>query len=197
MTQDMSTGPSREQALELFLRYNQSESLYRHALSVEAVMRYMARKHGEDEEKWGVIGLIHDLDYEKYPEQHCTMTEKILKEEGWPEEYVRAVISHGYGICSDTEPKTLLEKTLFAIDELTGLVNTSALVRPSRSVMDMEARSVRKKWTDKRFAAGVDRSVIEKGAAMLGTDLNDLITDTIMGMREVAEEIGLKGNPSL
>lgn len=197
MTQDMSTGPTREQALELFLRYNQSESLYRHALSVEAVMRYMARKHGEDEEKWGVIGLIHDLDYEKYPEQHCTMTEKILKEEGWPEEYVRAVISHGYGICSDTEPKTLLEKTLFAIDELTGLVNTSALVRPSRSVMDMEARSVRKKWTDKRFAAGVDRSVIEKGASMLGTDLNDLITDTIMGMREVAEEIGLKGNPSL
>ncbi len=197
MTQDMSTGPTREQALELFLRYNQSESLYRHALSVEAVMRYMARKHGEDEEKWGVIGLIHDLDYEKYPEQHCTMTEKILKEEGWPEEYVRAVISHGYGICSDTEPKTLLEKTLFAIDELTGLVNTSALVRPSRSVMDMEARSVRKKWTDRRFAAGVDRSVIEKGAAMLGTDLNDLITDTIMGMREVAEEIGLKGNPSL
>jgi len=197
MKQDMSTGPTREQALEIFLRYNQSESLYRHALSVEAVMRYMARKHGEDEEKWGVIGLIHDLDYEKYPEQHCTMTEKILKEEGWPEEYVRAVISHGYGICSDTEPKTLLEKTLFAIDELTGLVNTSALVRPSRSVMDMEARSVRKKWTDKRFAAGVDRSVIEKGAAMLGTDLNDLITDTIMGMREVAEEIGLKGNPSL
>jgi len=197
MKQDMSTGPTREQALEIFLRYNQSESLYRHALSVEAVMRYMARKHGEDEEKWGVIGLIHDLDYEKYPEQHCTMTEKILKEEGWPEEYVRAVISHGYGICSDTEPKTLLEKTLFAIDELTGLVNTSALVRPSRSILDMEARSVRKKWTDKRFAAGVDRSVIEKGAAMLGTDLNDLITDTIMGMREVAEEIGLKGNPSL
>jgi putative nucleotidyltransferase with HDIG domain len=193
----MITEPTREQALELFLRYNQSESLYRHALSVEAVMRYMARKNGENEEKWGVIGLIHDLDYEKYPEQHCTMTERILREEGWPEEYVRAVISHGYGICSDTEPQTLLEKTLFAIDELTGLVNTSALVRPSRSILDMEARSVRKKWTDRRFAAGVDRSVIEKGAAMLGTDLNDLITDTIMGMREVAEEIGLKGNPGL
>lgn len=197
MTHNMSTKPTREQALELFLRYNESESLYRHALSVEAVMRYMARKNGEDEEKWGVIGLIHDLDYEKYPEQHCTMTEKILHEEGWPEEYVRAVISHGYGICSDTEPQTLLEKTLFAIDELTGLVNTSALVRPSRSILDMEARSVRKKWTDRRFAAGVDRSVIEKGAAMLGVDLNDLITDTIMGMREVAEEIGLKGNTGL
>lgn len=197
MTHNMSTEPTRKQALELFLRYNESESLYRHALSVEAVMRYMARKNGEDEEKWGVIGLIHDLDYEKYPEQHCTMTESILREEGWPEEYVRAVISHGYGICSDTEPQTLLEKTLFAIDELTGLVNTSALVRPSRSILDMEARSVRKKWTDRRFAAGVDRSVIEKGAAMLGTDLNDLITDTIMGMREVADEIGLKGNPGL
>lgn len=197
MTHIMSTKPTREQALELFLRYNESESLYRHALSVEAVMRYMARKNGEDEEKWGVIGLIHDLDYEKYPEQHCTMTEKILHEEGWPEEYVRAVISHGYGICSDTEPQTLLEKTLFAIDELTGLVNTSALVRPSRSILDMEARSVRKKWTDRRFAAGVDRSVIEKGAAMLGVDLNDLITDTIMGMREAAEEIGLKGNTGL
>lgn len=180
--------PTREEAVELFRRYNRSDSLYKHALSVEAVMRYMARKHGEDEEKWGIIGLVHDLDYEMYPDQHCTMTEKILKEEGWPVDYVRAVVSHGYGICSDTEPLTLLEKTLFAIDELTGLVTTSALVRPSRSVLDMEAKSVRKKWTDKRFAAGVDRSVIEKGAAMLGVDLNDLISDTISGMREV--EIG-------
>ncbi len=186
--------PTREEALELFRRYNKSDSLYKHALSVEAVMRYMARKHGEDEEKWGIIGLVHDLDYEMYPDQHCTMTEKILKEEGWPEEYVRAVVSHGYGICSEVEPLTLLEKTLFAIDELTGLVTTSALVRPSRSVLDMEAKSVRKKWTDKRFAAGVDRSVIEKGAAMLNVDLNDLISDTISGMREVAEDIGLYGN---
>jgi predicted hydrolase (HD superfamily) len=143
-----------------------------------------------------IIGLIHDLDYEMYPEQHCTMTEKILKQEGWPEDYVRAVISHGYGICSDTEPLSLLEKTLFAIDELTGLVTTSALVRPTRSVLDMEARSVLKKWNDRRFAAGVDRGVIERGAAMLGVELNDLITDTIMGMREAAEEIGLKGNPA-
>jgi len=191
----MTTKPSREQALELFRKYNKSDSLYKHALSVEAVMRYMARKHGEDEEMWGVIGLIHDLDYEMYPDRHCVMTEKIMREEGWPEEYIRAVISHGYGICSDAEPGTLLEKTLFAIDELTGLVTTSALVRPSRSVLDMEARSVRKKWTDKRFAAGVDRSVIELGAANLGVDLNELITDTIMGMREAADEIGLRGNP--
>jgi putative nucleotidyltransferase with HDIG domain len=189
--------PTREEGLALFRKYNKTESLFRHALSVEAVMRYMARKQGEDEDMWGVIGLIHDLDYEMYPDQHCKMTEKIMREHEWPEDYIRAVISHGYGICSDTEPQTLLEKTLFAIDELTGLVTTSALVRPSKSVLDMEARSVRKKWTDKKFAAGVDRSVIEKGAASLGVDLNDLITDTIMGMRVVAEEIGLKGNPGL
>lgn len=189
------TKPTREEGLELFRKYNKSESLYRHALSVEAVMRYMARKHGEDEEMWGVIGLIHDLDYEMYPDQHCKITEVIMREEGWPDEYIRAVISHGYGICSDARPQTLLEKTLFAIDELTGLVTTSALVRPSRSVLDMEAKSVLKKWNDRKFAAGVDRGVIEKGAADLGVELKDLVSDAIAGMREVAEEIGLKGNP--
>jgi predicted hydrolase (HD superfamily) len=186
--------PTREQALALFRQYNQSESLLKHALAVEGVMRYMARKAGEDEEKWGIIGLIHDLDWEMYPDQHCKMTEKILRENSWPEEYIRAVLSHGWGLASDVEPVSLLEKTIFAVDELTGLVATSALVRPSRSVLDMEAKSVKKKWNDKRFAAGVDRSVIEKGAAMLGVSLHDLITDCIMGMRDVAEEIGLKGN---
>ena len=185
--------PTREQALELFKQYNKTESLMKHALSVEAVMRYMARKEGEDEDKWGVIGLIHDLDYEMYPEQHCIMTEKILRENGWPEEYIRAVLSHGWGLASDVEPVTRLEKTIYAIDELTGLVTTSALVRPSRSLLDMEARSVRKKWNDRKFAAGVDRTVIEKGAEMLGVSLDDLIHHCIMGMREVAEEIGLKG----
>lgn len=185
--------PDREHAIELFRKYNKSESLYKHALAVEGVMRYMARKSGADEDKWGIIGLIHDLDYEMYPEQHCTMTRKILEENSWPQEYIRAVMSHGWGLATDTEPVTLLEKTIYAMDELTGLVATSALVRPSKSVMDMEARSVKKKWTDKKFAAGVDRSVIEKGAAMLGTSLDDLITDCIMGMREVADQIGLKG----
>ncbi len=186
--------PTREAALDLFKKYNKSESLYRHALSVESVMKYMAAKAGEDIEKWGIIGLIHDLDYEIYPDQHCTMTKKILEENGWPEDYIRAVMSHGYGLVTDVEPVTRLEKTIYAIDELTGLVTTSALVRPSRSVLDMEPKSVKKKWTDKRFAAGVDRSVIEKGAAMLGVSLDDLIADCIMGMRTVAEEIGLKGN---
>jgi putative nucleotidyltransferase with HDIG domain len=185
--------PTREMALELFRKYNKTESLTKHALSVEGVMRYMARKAGADEEKWGIIGLIHDLDYEMYPEQHCKMTEKILRENEWPEEYIRAVLSHGWGLASDVKPDSLLERTIYAIDELTGLVATSALVRPSRSVLDMEARSVKKKWNDKKFAAGVDRSVIEKGAEMLGVTLDELITDCIMGMREVAEEIGLKG----
>lgn len=183
--------PTREEALALLKKYNKSESLLKHAYAVEGVMRFMARKAGEDEEKWGIIGLIHDLDYEMYPEQHCIMTEKILRENHWPEDYIRAVLSHGWGLASDVEPVTRLEKTIYAVDELTGLVATSALVRPSKSVLDMEARSVKKKWNDRRFAAGVDRSVIEKGAAMLGVSLDDLITDCIIGMREVADKIGL------
>jgi len=189
-----SITPTRNIAFELFKRYNKSESLIKHALSVEGVMRYMAKKNGEDEEKWGIIGLVHDLDYEIYPDQHCTMTEKILRENNWPEEYIRAILSHGWGLASDVKPVSLLERTIYAIDELTGLVATSALVRPSKSVLDMEARSVKKKWNDKKFAAGVDRSVIEKGAEMLGVNLEDLITDCIMGMREVAKEIGLGGH---
>jgi putative nucleotidyltransferase with HDIG domain len=188
-----TTIPSREEAYALLTQYNKSESLIKHALAVEAVMRYFARKRGQDEAMWGIVGLLHDLDYEAYPQEHCRKSAEILKENGWPDPYIRAVVSHGWGICSDVRPETELEKVLYAVDELTGLVATSALVRPSRSVMDLEAASVKKKWKDKRFAAGVDRSIIEKGAAMLGMDLTDLITDTILGMREVAREIGLKG----
>ncbi len=191
-----TTTPTREDAWELFKKYNKSESLTKHALAVEGVMRYMARKYGEDEEKWGIVGLVHDLDYEMYPDQHCKKTEEILRAEGWPEEYIRAVVSHGWGIVTDVKPESLMERVLYAVDELTGLVVTSALVRPSKSVLDMKAKSVKKKWKDKRFAAGVNREVIEQGAAMLEVELTDLITDTIMGMREVAEEIGLKGNPA-
>jgi predicted hydrolase (HD superfamily) len=184
--------PTRAEAFALLKEYNQSESLIKHALAVEGVMRYMARKRGRDEEKWGVVGLIHDLDYEKYPDQHCLKTEEILKNKNWPEDYIRAVVSHGWGICTDVQPQTEMEKVLYAIDELTGLVVTTALVRPSKSVMDLKAKSVKKKWKDKRFAAGVDRSIIERGAQMLNMEIGDLITDTIMGMREVAEDIGLK-----
>ncbi len=185
--------PTRAAAWELLNTYNQSESLIKHALAVEGVMRHMARKYGEDEELWGIVGLIHDLDYEQFPDQHCRKTEEILKQNDWPDHLVRAVISHGYGICTDVEPLSTLEKVLFAVDELTGLVATTALVRPTKSVMDLKAKSVKKKWKDQRFAAGVDRGIIEKGAAMLEVELGELITDTIMGMQEVADDIGLRG----
>ncbi|GAB6909906.1 Metal dependent phosphohydrolase [Desulfosarcina cetonica] len=188
--------PTRQAALTLLKTYNQSDSLIKHAYAVEGVMRYMARKYGEDEETWGIVGLIHDLDYEQFPDQHCAKTEDILRQNQWPEHLIRAVVSHGWGICSDVKPESTMEKVLYAIDELTGLVATSALVRPTKSVMDMTAKSVKKKWKDKRFAAGVDRSIIQQGADMLGVELGDLITDTIMGMREVAEAVGLKGDAS-
>jgi putative nucleotidyltransferase with HDIG domain len=185
--------PTRAEAWALLKQYNQNEALIKHALAVEAVMRYCARKRGQDVEKWGVIGLVHDLDYEQFPERHCHKTADILRERGWPAEYVRAVLSHGWGICTEVEPQNDLEKTLYAMDELTGLVAATALVRPSRSVLDMEPKSVKKKWKEKSFAAGVNREVIEKGAALLGVEVNELIGDAIMGMREAAEEIGLKG----
>jgi len=188
--------PNREQAYKLLTQYNQNNGLIKHALAVEGVMRYMARKLGEDEEKWGIVGLVHDLDYEKYPDQHCIKTEEILRENHWPEEYIRAVISHGWGICTDVKPETKMERVLFAIDELTGLVTAAALVRPSKSVLDMKAKSVKKKWKNKRFAAGVNREIIDKGAEMLGMERNELITDTIMGMREVAMQIDLAGEDS-
>ena len=183
--------PTREEALTLLKEYNSNESLINHALGVEAAMRYIARKKGADEDAWGVIGLIHDLDYERYPDQHCTKTKEILEEHGWDPAYVRAVVSHGWGICSDVEPLSDLENTLYTIDELVGFIVACALVRPSKSVMDMKAKSVKKKWKQKNFAAGADRDLIEKGAARLGVELDELITDVIMGMREVAEEIGL------
>jgi putative nucleotidyltransferase with HDIG domain len=188
--------PTRQEAYQLLLAYNSNDSLIKHALSVEAVMRSIAKKKGEDEEKWGVIGLVHDIDYERFPEQHCRKSPEILREAGWPEEYIRAVVSHGWGICSQEEPVSALEKTLYAVDELTGLIKAVALMRPSRSVLDTEAKSVKKKWKDKSFAAGVNREVIEKGREMLGIDLEELITDTILGMRTAAKEIGLEGSPT-
>ncbi len=186
--------PTREEAFALLTEYNKSERAIKHALAVEAVMRYFARKKGQDEEKWGVVGLIHDLDYEQFPDQHCKKTPEILREEGWPEELIRAVVSHGWGLCSDVEPVSDMEKVLYAVDELTGLVIATALVRPSKSLMDLRVKSVKKKWKDKAFAAGVNRSVIEKGAEMLGMELSELITGVIEGMRDVAEKIGLAGS---
>jgi putative nucleotidyltransferase with HDIG domain len=185
--------PTRDEALNLLRQYNSDESLIRHALAVEGVMRHFARKFGEDTEKWGIIGLVHDLDYQQFPEQHCTKTAEILTAQGWPTDYVRAVVSHGWGLCSDVEPQEKMEKVLYAIDELTGLVAANALVRPSRSVLDMESSSVKKKWKDRSFAAKINRDVIQKGAETLGMELSVLFSETIAGMKDVAEAIGLKG----
>ncbi|MCK4624460.1 MAG: HDIG domain-containing protein [Phycisphaerae bacterium] len=185
--------PAREEAFALLKQYNSSERAIKHALAVEAVMRYFARKMGGDEDAWGVVGLIHDVDYEQFPDQHCQKAREILSENGWPEDLIRAVVSHGWGLCSDVEPASDMEKVLYAVDELTGLVAATALVRPSKSVMDLTAKSVKKKWKNKSFAAGVDRAVIDNGAGMLGMERTDLITDVIMAMREAAEAIGLAG----
>lgn len=185
---------TRDQALKLLKKYNSSESLLQHAYALEAVMRYFARKRGEDEDYWGNIGLLHDLDYELYPQQHCIKTEEMLREEGVDEEIIRSILSHGYGICTDVEPIHYMEKVLFAADELTGLIKATCLMRPSRSVFDVEVKSINKKWKDKAFAAGVDRNTLQRGLDMLGMERAELIQECIYAMREAAEEIGLKGN---
>ena len=186
--------PTREEALALLKEHNKNDRLIKHALTVEAVMRFMARKRGEDEEMWGVIGLAHDLDYERYPEEHCQQTERILREQDWPEDYIHAIVSHGWGICTDVEPVHEMEKVLFAIDELTGLITACVLVRPSKNLADLAVKSVNKKWKDKSFAAGADRDIILKGIDMLGMERADLISDVIEGMREAAAELGLDGS---
>lgn len=187
--------PDREEAFKLLKEYNKSDSLLKHALAVEAVMGHFAEILNEpDVEKWRVIGLVHDLDYEMYPDEHCTKTAVILREKGWPEDYIHSIVSHGWGMCSEVEPALTMEKVLYTIDELTGLINAAALMRPSRSILDMETKSVKKKWNQKGFAAGVNREVIEKGAGMLGMDLDFVIGEAIKGMQKAAESIGLKGN---
>lgn len=186
--------PTREEAEELFLKYNKSEALYKHAKQVEVVMKYFAEKYGEDVVKWSVIGFLHDLDYEKYPDQHCIMTEEILKDNQYPEDYIHAIVSHGYGICTNVEPVTQMEKILFAIDELTGLINATCLMRPSKSVLDLKVSSLNKKFKDKKFAAGVDRGIILKGAEMLGWTKEELFEETIKALQANAAEAGLKGN---
>ena len=187
--------PTRDQAFALLKRYTKNERLIWHGLSVEAVMRHFAKKWDEDEEKWGIIGLVHDLDWEMYPEQHCEKTKEILEAEEWPSDYIRSILSHGWGLVTDIKPEHQMEKALFATDELTGLITATALMRPSKSVLDMKAKSVKKKWNQKSFAAGVNREIIQQGVEMLGMELGELITETIEAMRTVAEEIGLKGEP--
>ncbi|MFO7152064.1 MAG: HDIG domain-containing protein [Bacillota bacterium] len=190
----MARVPTRDDAFELLKKYTKSENLIKHALAVESVMRHFAELLGEDAEKWGIIGLVHDLDYEMYPDQHCVKVREILEQEGWPEDYIKAIQSHGWKICVDVEPTERMEKVLYTIDELTGLIAATALMRPDKSIMSTTLKSVKKKWKQKSFAAGVNREVIEEGARMLGMDLDQVIEETIKGMQKVASEIGLLGD---
>lgn len=186
--------PSRERAMELLQEFTKSDSLIKHALAVEAAMMAYARKFGEDEQRWGVVGLIHDFDYEKYPtwDKHVYEGARILRERGWPEEVVRAVESHAS--YTGVPRASLMEKTLFAVDELTGFISAVALVRPSKSIMDVEPSSVRKKMKDKAFARAVSREDIVRGAEELGVPLDEHIAFVTRAMQGIARELGLEGS---
>ena len=187
----MISNLSRQEALELLKKYNKEPFHIRHGLTVEGVMRYFAGEtgNGADEEYWGIAGLLHDIDFELYPEQHCVKAPELLREAGVSEEMIYSICSHGYGLCSDQEPKHLMEKILFACDELTGLIGAAARMRPSKSVMDMELSSLKKKYKDKRFAAGCSREVISQGAERLVWTLDELLEKTILAMRSCEESV--------
>lgn len=176
---------TRDEAWKLLTEYNKDKFHLHHAQIVEGVMRYYAKELGYENEVdfWGVVGLLHDLDFEMYPEEHCKKEAQILRDKGIDERIIHAVECHGYGLCSDVKPEHQMEKVLFAVDELSGLIGAAALMRPSKSVQDMELKSVKKKFKDKHFAAGCSRDVIKQGAEMLGWDLEKLISDTILAMR--------------
>ena len=182
---------NREEALELLKEYNKDSFHIRHALTVEGVMRYFAEElgYGNEKEFWGQVGLLHDLDFELYPEEHCIKVQEIMKEKNIDEKIIHAVVSHGYGITVDVKPEHEMEKVLYATDELTGLIGAAALMRPSKSVQDMELKSVKKKFKTPSFAAGCSREVIFKGAEMLGWELDDLMNKTILAMRTCEEDI--------
>jgi putative nucleotidyltransferase with HDIG domain len=184
---------TRDESLEFFRKHNKEDMYFKHALSVEAAMRHFARHYGEDEELWARVGLLHDIDWEttqSVENGHPVKGGEMLREEGYDEEFIRAVLSHGWDF-SGVEPVSTMEKTLFAIDELTGFVTAVALVRPSKSLSDLEVKSVKKKWKDKAFARGVDREVIERGARLMGEPLEWLIENTIAALKPIEREIGL------
>jgi len=184
--------PERDEAYALFCKYNETESLRKHALTVEGIMRHFATLYdGADPNEWGIIGLIHDIDYEKYPQEHCIKGAEILRDNGFDETAIRGMQSHGFGICTDVEPLSDMEKVLFTIDELSGLITATALMRPSRSVSDLKVKSVMKKWKTKSFAAGVDRELILQGAQRLNMSIQDVISECIIGMQKISDTIGL------
>jgi len=184
---------NREQALNLLQKYNKEPFHIQHALTVEGVLRWYAQQNGENVDFWGLVGLLHDIDFEVYPDQHCQVAPRLLSEVNASEEMVHAICSHGFGICSDVEPANLMENILFTVDELTGLIGAAARMRPSKSVMDMELSSLKKKFKDKKFAAGCSRDVIKQGADRLGWTLDEVLDKTIQAMRScetsVAEEL--------
>lgn len=184
--------PNREEAFKLFSEYNKTQSLIKHGLTVEGIMIHFSELYeDQNSEEWGTVGLIHDIDYEMFPEEHCTKAGEILTEAGWPEWSIRAMKSHGYEICTDVKPETDLEKVLYTIDELSGLITATALMRPSKSVSDLKVKSVMKKWKTKSFAAGVDRELITKGCEGLGMTIQEVIEQCILGMRKISDSIGL------
>lgn len=185
----MEAGVTREQAWELLRKYNQEPFHLEHALTVEHVMRWYAQQIGEDPDFWGLVGLLHDVDFEKYPEEHCVKAPELMAEIGCSPELVHGVCSHGYGLVCQVKPEAEMEKFLFAADELTGLIGAAVKMRPSKSVMDLEVSSLKKKFKDKRFAAGCSRDVIRQGAQMLGWELEILMEKTILAMRSCEEEI--------
>lgn len=189
--ENMELTITRNEALELLKKYNKEPFHILHALTVEGVMRYFAKETGNeaDEEYWGITGLLHDIDFELYPEEHCVKAPELLREAGVSEDMIYSICSHGYELCCDVEPKHLMEKILFACDELTGLIGAAARMRPSKSVMDMELSSLKKKYKDKKFAAGCSRDVIAKGAQRLGWELDTLLEKTIMAMRSCEESV--------
>lgn len=182
---------TREEALELLKEYNKDKFHIKHALTVEGVMKYFTEKlgYGEEKEFWGIVGLLHDLDFEMYPDEHCKKVQEIMKEKEIDEKIIHAVASHGYNLTVDIKPEHEMEKILYATDELTGLIGAVALMRPSKSVQDMELKSVKKKFKNEKFAAGCSRKVIEDGTQMLGWDLDKLIEETILAMRVDEEKI--------
>ena len=187
---------TRDEGLEILKKYNKEPFHITHALTVEGVMRYFANElgYGDEADYWAMVGLLHDIDFELYPEEHCVKAVELLRENGFDDKFIHSVCCHGYGLCTDVKPESAMEKTLFTIDELTGLIHAACLMRPSKSVLDLELKSLKKKFKSKSFAAVVNRDVIRQGSEMLGMELDDVMRESIEGLKESADITGLRGN---
>lgn len=182
---------NREEGLELLKKYTKNKNLVKHGITVEAVMKHFAKLNGEDEEYWGLVGLLHDIDYEMYPDEHCTKCVEILKEANVEDDMIKSIQSHGYGICSDVKPEKQMEKVIYTIDELTGLIIATALMKPNKTLAEVDLASIKKKWKNKGFASGVNREIVANGAEMLGLDLDYIMQETLVAMQGISDELGL------